>query len=84
MTIGFNCASLPVFTFTVIDFSRLRILEPYPVPSSYNNTSVISPLTTGVAVMTPTVVFANSYFKFSLISGNLNTWNPVPWSINLT
>ena len=84
VTIGFNCASLPVFTLIVIDFSRFKISEPYPVPSSYNNTSVISPLTTGVAVIIPTVVFDNSYFKFNLISGNLNTWNPVPWSANLT
>ena len=73
VTIGFNCASLPVFTLIVIDFSRFKISEPYPVPSSYNNTSVISPLTIGVAVIIPTVVFDNSYFKFNLISGNLNT-----------
>ena len=34
--------------------------------------------------MTPTSVFANSYFKFNFISGYLKTWKPVPWSENLT
>ena len=83
VTIGFSCASLPVLILTVIDFSRFKILDPYPVPSSYKRISVIEPLTTGVAVITPTLVFDNSYFKFNLTSGYLNTWNPVPWSENL-
>ena len=83
VTIGFNSASLPVLTETDTDFSRFRILDPYPDPLSYNRTSVIGPLTTGVAVIIPTDVLANSYFKFNFISGYLNTWNPVPWSVNL-
>ena len=49
------------------------MLDPYPEPFSYNNTSVIGPLTTGVAVIIPTEVFYNSYFKFNLTSGYLNT-----------
>ena len=54
-----------------------------PDPLSYNNISVIGPLTTGVAVIIPTPACANSYFKFKIISGYLNTWKPVPWSENL-
>ena len=81
--IGFNWASLPVLTVTDTDFSRLRISEPYPVPLSYSKISDMLPLRTGVAVITPTSVLANSYFKFNLMSGNLNTCKPVHWLENL-
>ena len=45
--------------------------------------SEIGALTIEVAVIIPTPVCANSYFKFRIISGYLNTWKPVPWSENL-
>ena len=44
----------------------------------------MDPLTTGVAVITPTVVLDNSYLRFNLISGYLKTWNPVPLFENFT
>ena len=53
--IGFNSHLSPFFTVTVGVFSKLSIVLPYPTPPSYTYTSVIDPLTIGVAVIIPTV-----------------------------
>ena len=62
----------------------MRIFDPYPVPFSYANTSTISPLTIGVAVIVPIEPPVISAFTLIVTGGYEILCHPVPGNLNLT